>query len=273
MTDSKTPTAAVLLIGNELLSGKIRDRNGYALSRMLRRRGIRLVELVVVEDDDHAIAGTLHRLLARTPLIFTSGGVGPTHDDRTIPAIASALDRPLRRHPEMEALLRKYYGDKIGDVALRMADLPEGTSLRAGTTWPILRLDLPHDHPAAAGRDARIYILPGVPELCQAKIDALEAAPDELPNAGGWLLLTVETNIEERVVAPVLQQYTRDFPQLEIGSYPRWDRQKNGKLRGVVRVTLEAPVNFSDDVKRAQAQLEAELRDLAATTAQASSSS
>lgn len=260
MTDSGAPTAAVLLIGNELLSGKIRDRNGYALSRMLRRRGIRLIELVVVEDSDDAIASSLLRLLARTPLIFTSGGVGPTHDDRTIPAIAAALDRPLVRHPKMEKLLRKYYGDRIGEVALRMADLPEGTSLRAGTTWPILRLDLVADHPACH-RQSRIYILPGVPELCQAKIDALEAAPDELPNAGGWLLRTVETNREESLIAPILDRYTRDFPHLEIGSYPRWERGEQGKLRGIVRVTLEAPIAHSEDVEQARAKLAAELAD------------
>jgi len=215
--------------------------------------------MVTVEDSDQAIADSLHRLLARTTLIFTSGGVGPTHDDRTIPAIAAAFSKPLHRHPQMEQLLRTYYGDRISEAALRMADLPEGTTLRAGTTWPILRLDVPATHRPDSDDQARIYILPGVPELCQAKIDALEAASDELPNAGGWLLLTAETDLEESLVAPFLQELTQKFPNVEIGSYPRWVRKDDGKLRGIVRVTLEAPIAHRSEVEDAHAKLVAHL--------------
>ncbi|MCA9701873.1 MAG: competence/damage-inducible protein A, partial [Myxococcales bacterium] len=103
---AERPTAAVLLIGNELLSGKIRDENGWFLSQVCRRRGLELREIAVVPDEIETIGAALLRLLEQTPLVFTSGGVGPTHDDRTLEAIAAATGRPLRRHPEIEAELR-----------------------------------------------------------------------------------------------------------------------------------------------------------------------
>ncbi len=109
--DPSTPRAAILLIGNELLSGKIRDENGWFLSGVLRRRGIELVEIAVVPDDLARIGEALRRLLDRAGLVFTSGGVGPTHDDVTLAAIAAALERPLERNEEMAETLRAHSGD------------------------------------------------------------------------------------------------------------------------------------------------------------------
>ncbi|HEY8378003.1 MAG TPA: competence/damage-inducible protein A [Nannocystis sp.] len=231
--------AAVLLIGNELLSGKIRDQNGHELARMMRRRGIRLVEMCTVEDDLDAIGAALCRLLVRVPLVFTSGGVGPTHDDVTLEAIARALGRPLRRDPDMERILRAHFGDRITDAALKMADLPLGTTLTATRGWPVMRIDLdaPPDAVEPGGR--RIYILPGIPELCRAKIEALEQIPGELPDAGGWALETLHTEMDESDLAPALDRIVAEFTEVEIGSYPRW-LSEGGRLRCVVRVTFEA---------------------------------
>ncbi|MCA9317995.1 MAG: competence/damage-inducible protein A, partial [Planctomycetes bacterium] len=169
------PTAAILLIGNELLSGKIRDQNGHFLATVLRRRGIRLIEMVTVADELADIGDALLRLLQRTPLVFTSGGVGPTHDDVTLEALARATGRTLVRNQTMEATLRDHFGDAITPEALRMADVPDGTMLRAERGWPVLRLDLesPGQGLRAIPHEARIYILPGIPELCRAKIEAL----------------------------------------------------------------------------------------------------
>lgn len=232
--------AAVLLIGNELLSGKIRDQNGHELAKMMRRRGIRLLEMCTVEDDLDAIGDALRRLLARVPLVFTSGGVGPTHDDVTLEAIARALGRPLRRDPDMERTLRNHFGAAITDAALKMADLPEGTTLTAARGWPVMRLDLPA--PAGAGDPSprRIYVLPGIPELCRAKIEALEKIPGELPDAGGWALETLHTEMDESDLAAPLNRVVADFAEIEIGSYPRWLSDERGRLRCVVRVTFEA---------------------------------
>lgn len=232
------PSAAVLLIGNELLSGKIRDQNGHELARMMRRRGIRLVEMCTVEDDLDAIGAALCRLLVRVPLVFTSGGVGPTHDDVTLEAIARALGRPLRRDPDMERTLRAHFGDRLTEEALKMADLPEGTVLTAARGWPVMRIDLPADGVQPGAR--RVYVLPGIPELCRAKIEALEQIPGELPDAGGWVLETLHTEMDESDLASALNRVVADYPEVEIGSYPRWLNGDDGRLRCVVRVTFEA---------------------------------
>ncbi len=239
------PTAAILLIGNELLSGKIRDRNGHFLATVLRRRGIRLIEMVTVADTLEDIGEALLRLLARTPLVFTSGGVGPTHDDVTLEAIARATGRTLVRDPTMEGILRGHFGASITPEALTMADLPAGTLLRAEGGWPVLRLDLGSaesavEPPEGVREDARIYILPGIPELCQAKIEALETIPGELPDAGGWALEVLHTELDESDLADALNGVVADHPAVEIGSYPRWTPDAQGQLRCVVRITFEA---------------------------------
>ncbi len=226
------PTAAVLLIGNELLSGKIRDQNGHALAKMMRRRGIRLIEVCTVEDELGAIGDALLRLLARSPLVFTSGGVGPPHDDVTMEAVAAALGRPLVRDAEMEQILRAHFGERITPAALKMADLPEGTELVARHGWPVMRIAL------AQGR--RIYVLPGIPELCRAKIEALEAIPGELPDAGGWALELLHTAMDEADLADALNRVVADYASVEIGSHPRWQKHDRGRLRCVVRLTFEA---------------------------------
>lgn len=229
------PRAAILLIGDELLSGKIRDENGWFLAKTMRRRGIGLVEVRTVGDAIPDIGRALVELLARAPLVFTSGGVGPTHDDRTLEAIAQATGRPLRRHPVIEAELRAYYGDRITPEALTMADLPEGTVLRAGPGWPALRLDL--DDP----RPSRIYILPGVPPLLRAKVERLEGLPDELPLGEGWHLTTLHSLVDESRLAAMLEAVLERFPGVEIGSYPRWARGEDGRVSHHVRVTFEGP--------------------------------
>ena len=252
-TETTVTSAAVLLIGNELLSGKIRDLNGHELAKMMRRRGIRLVEMCTVEDDLDAIGEALHRLLSRVPLLFTSGGVGPTHDDVTMEAIARAIGRPLRRDPEMEATLRHHFGDKLTDAALKMADLPEGTVLAAAKGWPVMRLDL------EGGR--RIYILPGIPELCRAKIEALEKIPGELPDAGGWALETLHTELDEADLAAPLNRVVADYRSVEIGSYPRWLSDERGRLKCVVRVTFEAIGAHADQAREARDALARALPD------------
>lgn len=243
------PAAAILLIGDELLSGKIRDENGHFLARVLRRRGIRLVEITVVGDAEEAIGEALLRLVERAPLVFTSGGVGPTHDDRTLSAIATATQRPLERNEQMEQLLRTHYGERITPEALTMADLPRGTSLRALPGWPVLRLDLQAPHVA------RIYILPGVPALLRAKVEHLESIDGELPLAEGWHLVLLHTMLEESKLAPKLDALVASFPMVDIGSYPRWTRDEGGRVRYHVRVTFETPLEHAESADAARERL------------------
>lgn len=249
--DSSTrPTAAILLIGNELLSGKIRDENGWYLTQVCRRRGIEMREIAVVPDELDAIGEALVRLLHAVPLVFTSGGVGPTHDDLTMEAIARATRRPIIRDPQMEALLLEHYAERATPMALRMADVPQGTKLRALPGWPVMRLDLaagerlgPASLPqplAPLPHAARIYILPGIPALLRAKIDTLEGLPDELPRVREWALVTLHTRLEESRLAEPLDAVVAEFSDVEIGSYPRWDADVDGRLRVRVKVTFEA---------------------------------
>jgi molybdenum cofactor synthesis domain-containing protein len=242
--------AAVLLIGDELLTGKVRDENGFALAKLLRRRGIRLVEICTIGDDLDEIGAALLRLCRRADFGFTSGGVGPTHDDRTLAAIARATARPLVRNAEMEGQLRLYYGERITDAALRMADLPEGTLLRAMPGWPVLRLDLP---------DARVYILPGVPGLLRAKLEHLEAIDGELPTGEGWHLALLHTSLDESNLAGLLDAVVAEFPGVEIGSYPRWSRTTDGRIQMHVRVTFEGPRAAASRIDAAKDRLLATL--------------
>lgn len=246
--DAPAPTAAVLLIGDELLTGKIRDANGHFLSQVLRRRGIRLVEIRTVGDEPEEIGRALLDLVSRASIVFTSGGVGPTHDDRTLESIALATGRPLRRNEAMAAELAHYYKDRLTDAVLRMADLPEGTVLCAGPGWPAMRLDL---------EDARVFILPGVPGLLRAKVERLEAEPGELPQAPGWHLAQVYTSVEEARLAPMLESVLERFGDVQIGSYPRWYRGEGGRVTMEVRVTLEGPAQRRDAIEAARAELAA----------------
>jgi molybdopterin-biosynthesis enzyme MoeA-like protein len=179
--------------------------------------------------------------------------VGPTHDDRTLAAIAGAIDRPLVRDREMERQLRQYYGDRINDAALAMADLPEGTLLRALPGWPVLRLDLETPRPC------RVFILPGVPGLLRAKVEHLEALEGELPEGGGWHLALLHTSLDESRLAPVLDAVVAEFPDVMIGSYPRWTRGEDGRIRHHVRVTFEAPAAAGVSADRARDRLRAAL--------------
>jgi molybdenum cofactor synthesis domain-containing protein len=238
------PTAAILLIGNELLTGKIRDENGWYLTQVCRRRGIALREIAVVGDTLERIGDALLRLLQDVPLVFTSGGVGPTHDDVTMEAIARATGRELVRDAEMEALLRKHYRSDATDAALRMADVPEGTKLRALPGWPVMRLDLAagerFDRWPPLPHDARLYILPGIPSLLRAKVEALEALDGELPAVADWALTELHTKLDESRLAGSLDAVVAAFADVEIGSYPRWDPDEHGHLRVRVKVTFEA---------------------------------
>lgn len=242
---AEIPTAAVLLIGNELLSGKIRDENGWFLTGVLRRRGIALIEMSMVPDEPELIAATAVRLLARAEIVFTSGGVGPTHDDVTIASLALALGRSVERHAGMEATLRSYYGDKANDAALSMANVVAGTVLKADTGWPVMRVDVPpatalFGLPEGVTRASRLYVLPGIPSLLRAKVRALEALEGELPQTQPWELVRFEVARDESQLSAPLSEVVERFPEVAIGSYPRFLVHDDGSRSVRVQLTFEA---------------------------------
>jgi molybdenum cofactor synthesis domain-containing protein len=213
-------TAGIILIGNEILSGKITDANAAYLCRELRELGVEVRRVVVIPDDVALIAEEVSAFSKSFDLVFTSGGVGPTHDDVTIEGVARAMGVPVVRHPELVALLERYYRETLTEAALRMAEIPEGAELVTGGD---LRF------PNVVMRN--VYVLPGVPEVFRRRFDAMRErfrdAPIHLKN--------VFVRIGEGTLADYLNRLLDSFPLLSVGSYPELS---NPEYR--VKVTLES---------------------------------
>ncbi len=244
-----TPTAAILLIGDELLSGKVRDENGWFLITALRARGIPTRSLVMVPDDYGEIIAALERLCTAHDLVFSSGGVGPTHDDLTLEAVSRWLNRPLVRNARMESILRAHFAERLTEASLRMADLPAGTELLADDGWPVMHLALTRPE-----GPRRLFVLPGIPGLLRAKFRALERLDGALPEGERWALAELETPLEESRFADVLRDVVADYPDVQIGSYPRYERNDDGHLVSFVRLTFEAPEHLRHEATQARDQ-------------------
>lgn len=213
--------AAAVIIGNEVLTAKVVEQNGALLIRRLRERGVALRAVSIVPDEVDAIIEALALARRRALHVFTSGGIGPTHDDVTVRAVALALGRPVVRLPEMEALLRHHYGDRLTPEALRMADAPQGSELIAqkGVWYPVLCCD-------------HVYMLPGVPQLFRLQLETvlerIEGAPVHLQ--------CLYLSAGEAEIASVLDRVAAAHPDVAIGSYPTFDRGADYR----VKVTVES---------------------------------
>jgi molybdenum cofactor synthesis domain-containing protein len=226
-------TAAVVIIGNEILTGKTEDRNAGYLVGELHSLGVALRRIVTIADDVEEIAATVRECMTKFDYVFTSGGVGPTHDDVTIEGIARAFGRKIVRHPELVAVIRNYFGSSLDEARLRMADAPEGSELiySSATPWPVL----------ATGN---VYILPGVPEVFRAKFSAIRERFRSVP----YHTTVVFTREDEFDLASRLNQVAALNPGVAIGSYPNFEC---GDYR--VKITVEA--NEAEAVDRAKALL------------------
>ncbi|HXG67665.1 MAG TPA: molybdopterin-binding protein [Blastocatellia bacterium] len=213
-------TAAIIVIGNEILTGKSEEKNASFLIGELYRLGVALRRVVYIPDDVDDIARTVRECASGHDYVFTSGGVGPTHDDVTIRSIARAFDREVTRHPELETLIRGYFGDDVDEARLRMADTPAGAHLvyGEGLRWPVLATE-------------NVYILPGVPEYFRSKFEAIK----ERFRAEPFYASAIYTREDEFDIAPRLNEVTAAHPEVEIGSYPEF---ANPEYR--VKVTLES---------------------------------
>jgi molybdenum cofactor synthesis domain-containing protein len=213
-------SAGIVLVGNEILSGKIVDANAVYLCRELRALGVDVRRIAVVPDEVDAIAAEVAGQHGAFDAVFTSGGVGPTHDDVTIAGVARALGVPVVRHPALVALLREFYGGDLNDARLKMAEVPDGAELLGGEA---LRF------PAILA--GNVYVLPGVPEIFRQKFEALR----ERFRAEPFRLRIVYVRIGEGTLAEHLNRLLRQFPALQLGSYPEFS---NPEYR--VKVTLES---------------------------------
>ena len=223
-------TAALLVIGDEILSGRTQDRNIAQLALWLNLQGIRLREVRVVADDMAAIGEAVNALAPANDYLFTTGGIGPTHDDITVDAIAAALGRAVVIHPRARAILEEYYASRGGltDVRLRMARVPEGADLieNAVSGAPGIRI-------------GNIFILAGVPHIAQRMLDALTGVLE-----GGRPLLsrTVGCWVAESEIAELLASIERTHAGCQIGSYPFFREGRTGAnfvIRGVDAAALD----------------------------------
>jgi molybdopterin-biosynthesis enzyme MoeA-like protein len=225
-------TAAALIIGNEILTGKIQESNLGYLGQELFKLGISLERAVVCKDDLEVIARDLNALRAAHDFVFTSGGVGPTHDDVTLPAVAQAFGRKLVRAELIERLIRDYHGARVTEEHLRMADVPEGSRLLASddVPWPTVAIE-------------NVYIFPGVPEIFRLKFPVLR---EQLNQGVRFVSRAVFTMCDEGEIALQLGAVASRYPDLFVGSYPRF-RDPAYRLKVTVDGADEARVTRAMD--------------------------
>jgi molybdenum cofactor synthesis domain-containing protein len=213
MSDGHPPakTAAALVIGDEILSGKVDEANVAVLARALRALGVELRRVVVVKDDVDTIAREVRELAGSHDWLFTSGGIGPTHDDVTIEAVAKAFGVPVVTSSLMERMLRDHYKERVTEGHLRMALIPSGASLEATETirWPTVRF-----------RNA--WLMPGIPEVFRMKIPVIVQRLSDAGHGPAFVSLAVYTKMDEGDLKPLLDAVVASFPDVAVGSYPKW---------------------------------------------------
>ena len=216
MTDpNRIWTAALLVIGDEILSGRTHDKNIAQVASWLQVQGIRLMEVRVIPDVIERIAEAVNALRTAHDYLFTTGGIGPTHDDITVDAVAAALDVPVVVHPEAHQMLEEYYAGRGGlnEARLRMARVPQGAEL------------IPNSMSGAPGiRAGNIYLMAGVPGIAARMLEALTG---KLEGGAPLLSETIGCWVAESEVAEILREVEAAH-DCQIGSYPFFREGKVG---------------------------------------------
>jgi molybdenum cofactor synthesis domain-containing protein len=228
-TERKIVTACVLIIGNEILSGRTPDANLVFLARGLTELGIRLHEARVIPDDRSVIVSTVNEVRPAFDYVFTTGGIGPTHDDITAQCVADAFAVPLIVHPDARRLLETHYPPgHLNEARLRMAMVPEGAVL------------LPNPISRAPGfQIGNVFVLPGVPNIMQGIFEQLK---HRLVGGAKMLSRSVSCHLGEGTLAKELGELQARYPDVEIGSYPYFRRGDFGVtlvVRGTEKIRLD----------------------------------
>ncbi|MBL4588937.1 MAG: competence/damage-inducible protein A [Alphaproteobacteria bacterium] len=237
MSDEKIYTAAMIVIGSEILSGRTQDENVQYLAQKLTDKGVRLQEVRVVPDVELAIIEAVQTLRSKYDYVFTSGGIGPTHDDITSVTLAKAFSVPIEQNEEAYEILRAYYGEvALTDARLKMAQIPHGALL------------IPNPVSSAPGfQIENVYVMAGVPKIMQAMVDYVVAAI-----SGGALLMsqTVFCTVYESEIAEDLERLQHKYPEVDIGSYPHYTPNGSG-INVVLRAINERQlIDAVEDVQR-----------------------
>lgn len=213
-------TAGIIIIGNEVLSGKTEDTNSYFLCAQLRQLGVEVQKISTIPDEVDQIGQEVVTFSKRFDFVFTTGGVGPTHDDVTIEGVARGFGVKVIRHPDLERRMRQRLGADINETRLRMANVPEGAELLATEALfaPVIKL-------------RNVFIFPGIPRILQERFEAIKEGFREAP----YFLKTVYVRYGEGVIATILNDVLAKFPKLLLGSYPVLEA-----VDYKVKVTLES---------------------------------
>ena len=220
---SSDTTAAVIIIGNEILSGRTQDSNLAFIGKHLDLLGIRLAEARIIPDVEQVIIDTVNEFRNVYTYVITTGGIGPTHDDITAQSIAKAFRLQLERRSDAVERLEKYYGpDRINDARLKMADIPSGAVL----------IDNPISG-APGFQLENVFVMAGVPTIMQLMFEGIE---DRLTGSAPILTSSVATNLGESSLAEDLGKLQQAYPDINIGSYPYFKKGKLG-VNVVMRTT------------------------------------
>jgi FAD synthetase len=201
-------TAGLVVIGNEVLSGKVEEENARFLIRELRDLGVMLMRVVFIRDDVDTIAKDVREMADAYAHVFTSGGVGSTHDDVTMNAIAKAFGVELEDNAVLFKMLESHYGERINEAVRRMGRLPQGAELLGleELRYPLVKV-------------RNVFVFPGVPVFLKLKFEVVKRLIRSTP----FILRQVFLNVGEDQIAEPLTEIDRAFPDVEFGSYPRFD--------------------------------------------------
>ena len=213
-------TAGIVIVGNEVLSGKTHDTNSYFLCTELRRLGVEVQKITTIQDVIEIIGAEVAAFSRRFDFVFTTGGVGPTHDDVTIEGIAHGFGVNVVRHPDIERRMRQRLGTDLNEARLRMANVPEGATLLCADA-PFAPIVTVHN----------VYIFPGIPKILQERFHTIKERFRDAP----YYLKNVYVKHGEGIIAAMLNELLVKFPQLMLGSYPVLDLPDYK-----VKVTLES---------------------------------
>lgn len=203
--NASTRTAGIIIIGDEILSGKVHDSNSFYLASELRKLGVSLMRISVIPDNPEVIGNETKEFSGQYDFVFTSGGVGPTHDDVTMEGIARGFAARLIRHPQLEKYFRLKYGDQLNQAVLKMAEVPEGADIIdfSDMSFPLVMY-------------RNIFVFPGIPEYLKNKFSLIK----ERFRSSAFYLRRLFLNANESDIAEILNTLVSESRDVSFGSYP-----------------------------------------------------